>query len=851
MVSRSARLLAGLALVLVAALGGSACAVVGGPRVEPVAPEASAAFAEALDWLRDDGDEALRRARQAAERAAALDPGWVAPQRLLDDLLRDDLLGLEALRERRRALEREPESGAALYLVGRLEGSRGRDRFLRAAAADPDLAWGHHGLAWSHAASGRWRRAAALERRALERARDSFERSYFTQVLARYLQASGRTAQAIDALRARLDDPDVHPADRIALGVQTALGELGALFDAELRERGFVRGLELLRGEDLTEDELRTLVTRMTLHGGRRSREELLLELELALAARPGPERRLLRAELLLAEGPSPLSIGLLMEGGPERGGEDDAAHLRVSHFVAGAFRSAVERWLSGLPGVVLDDHGLPRDPRLARVVRAALAAGDQPESRLRAAELDELAEALIEAGWFLEARAVAARLADDDLERALALETRAAAGRALVRGITRLIDEASSASARLPARKVGDLDDLLAELDPLWLRWRALLVGEGAAGEPPDADAPEGCLADSPRLTYGPFGAVVHPGPFFSRVDERAERGKAGEPVPGLAAVMDRVGRFALLGERMGMSGPDGTVLRRLWVERRSGSHLGVPWEGTVAWCEGAELESRVGRLGARIAGAALHEGYWVDVSGPRRDLEVWRALERRFFGPDAPRERSLRPLEAEAIEIASDKPGTRRAERVRLLSPLGEDDRLRLAVMRDRLASGAESGIDLDDLIEVTATHEEGHLCDRTRFLPLSLHWGRALALLARSGFSPSGVEKRLEYRAQLTSLCVVPDPRMALAEILGAAETVEAGPTVHADAYTELAEDFLAALDRRLLVEPERWPRIEGDRYLVHQLHRLGPEEVRTLALDVARREGLLENGFGDAE
>ena len=52
------------------------------------------------------------------------------------------------------------------------------------------------------------------------------------------------------------------------------------------------------------------------------------------------------------------------------------------------------------------------------------------------------------------------------------------------------------------------------------------------------------------------------------------------------------------------------------------------------------------------------------------------------------------------------------------------------------------------LDELIEVTATHEEGHLLDRTRFLPLSKHWGAALLFLLESGFSPTRVAESLPY-------------------------------------------------------------------------------------------------------
>jgi hypothetical protein len=146
------------------------------------------------------------------------------------------------------------------------------------------------------------------------------------------------------------------------------------------------------------------------------------------------------------------------------------------------------------------------------------------------------------------------------------------------------------------------------------------------------------------------------------------------------------------------------------------------------------------------------------------------------------------------------------------------------------------------LDELLEVTATHEEGHLCDRTRFLPLARHWPRALALLAKVGFRPAAVAQRLEYRAQLTALCSTSDPRLALVAVLRAAEAGGSDLTPHAAAYRELLSDLLATLDRELERRPRQWPQVDPDHVLAHQLHLLGPEDVRRLATLLARREGL---------
>ena len=147
------------------------------------------------------------------------------------------------------------------------------------------------------------------------------------------------------------------------------------------------------------------------------------------------------------------------------------------------------------------------------------------------------------------------------------------------------------------------------------------------------------------------------------------------------------------------------------------------------------------------------------------------------------------------------------------------------------------------LDELVHLTALHEEAHLCDRTRFLPLSRNLGAAFGLLLDAGFSPAGVARLLEYRAELTALCVAPDPRIVLVSILGVAES-GGGVTPHPAGYRDLLSDLVAVLDREVSDHPTRWPEIDSDRVLVHQLHRLDPERVRELGLLLARRKGLTD-------
>lgn len=883
------------ALALVASLPG--CRVLPAPRrVDPVPQAASVAFEEARTWARatslgtsvvgggapraqgggvpeplagvTDPARARERARAAALRALELAPDWVAPRRMLDDLARADLLGLEALEERRAALAARPADAGLTYLVGRLEGERGRWRFERAVALDPDLAWGHHGLAWAASLDGDARSALRHGRRALERARDPFERSFFTAALARYHAAADGAQQALELLETCLAEAQLAPIDRVELSVQAAQIELGLVFRPEY-DRGWQRALGLLREHDLTEGEVEALANRMRLF---RSGDGTL-ELQLALGARKSPMRDRLRAELMLESRPTPLALGLLRRSRATRDSPlSSGLLLRNARFAAGQFTIAVEEWLRDVPSSVRGADGLPRDEALRRVVEEARRLAPDPDQTA----LASLGERLLAAGWFLEARSVASALAAHDLDVALDLEDRAAAGQELLLGLRRLmqtLDERARGGAGLtsiagpgqPAAATSDaersprvkgLSGLFEAMAPLVARAQTLLGGE------PDSERVAARLQASPLVHYGPVGSVVHPGPWFSAADQAQGMGTRGEPVPGLAELFARLGRFALFGELAGQPGPDGTILQRVHVEERAGAHLGVPWSGTVAVCEGADLLSRAGRRGASLSGAALHEGYWIDFDALRRQRDTWAAFEREYGEPEAAG-RLERALATRGLALTAPvhAEGARRRERRDVDTLLGQADRVRLAVLRDRLrerpearlASGSERGpaageglVPLDELVHVTELHEQAHLCDRTRFLPVGANLGAALRLLLASGLSPSGVARRLEYRAELTALCEAEDPRVVLVGVLDAVEGGGNGVTPHAAGYRDLLFDLVGVLDRDRAAHPERWPELDDEHVLVHQLHRLGPERLREAALMLARRWGLVERG-----
>jgi len=873
------------------------CRSFGSRRAPPVAREASLALAGGRALLRTSPEDRAA-ARGEFERAQRLAPDWVAPRRALDELARLDYAGVEALRLRRAEIDADPSDAGAWYLAGRLEGRGGEPRFEAAVRTDPSCAWGWHGLSWS--ASQRGDRDEALEHaeRAASLARDPWERAFFAQSIARLEAARGEHAAAAEVLAAAASDEELEAFDRQALELQ-AVGIALASLELELVGRGYERGLELLHSGSLTDAEVAELVERLRRAPAIDDPERGRLVLALSLHRSPARDR--LRGELLLDAAPSPLALELLLSGiSPADAAALPAPQLRAARFWNGAWREAVDAWLASLPRVVLDEAGLPRDARLAAVVQRVRALAPrsgalEPAPRSGALEpaprggalesapragafeagagqdvvraLTELGGALIECGWFREARGVAAELGRHDLGAALELDARASAGLEFLEGLERALRRIDLRDLRRSSSKRGspgapdpwqgllaerreparDLDALLVELAEPLARTKAHLGGERSQRRLAEE------LLASPRIEYAPVGELVHPGPLFSAADERDGLGRRGTPVAGLSSEFAALGRFGLFGELAGGGGPDGTLLPLLWMEERAGEHLGVPWHGTLSWCEAAEVKTRAGRSGAHISAAALHEGYWLDIDSVRGEHALWRALEQEFDGPDA-RARLEAVLATSGLELEAGDAEARARERRANSALLGEANRVRLALLASRAPHGEVGGeagakvlgeVTLDELVRVTGTHEEGHLCDRTRFLPISRHLGAAFVFALECGFSPQRVQEMLEYRAQLTALCDAPDPRVSLAQVLDASEGGLNGSTPHAAGYTLLLEDFLHVFDEELARDPARFPAVDPERTLVHQLHRLTPGELRELALQLARKKRLLRD------
>jgi hypothetical protein len=823
-------------LVAISLLSLVACAA--GGRTAPPPPAAVEAFERGLADLRraefEPAGAGRAAARSAFVQALELAPEWIPPARLVDDLDRAALRGSE-LFGRRLAQAKEPEA-AAHYLLARLLGGEGGPQLERALELDPRCAWGEHARSVDAELRGSRGRALELERRAERLAATPYERVVFGQRSAQLLSDAGREREALALLEELLAEwaPQLPPAAALPLELATAAALL-ADERPDAVERGFELALRLFEGRALRAPELRSLLD--STEAARKGRTSASHDRLVLGALGRGPNAATLRTRGPLA---ADSTLDLRLSLGAAALSPPSPRESWIEAVRRGEYAAGTRTFVAALPSVARSGDGWPREPRLRRAAELLSAVdGDDRASRLAAAA------ALLDAGWQDVAAPLIEALAQslDEAEFGSAewaqveqLAARAAAIEAIAAELDLLVaalydGRRSLALTPLDGADFADAPDSTAGV--LAAVGRIFALHGAAAGlEPAVVEA----VAQSPRLDFAGLGSVVVPGPRFAARDEAYGVGRAGEPVPGLAAAMDRLGRFALFGAGLGRA-PDGTVLRRLWAEERSGEHLGVAWNGVVIWCAGADADGARSRGAARVSGAALHEGYWIDVEAERERLSRFEQLAAEFLGGAG--ERAAEVLSLPAAEVGGEG-GERRRERRRVIPALGQGDRVRLALLVER---GAQPRVELDELLEVVQVHEEGHLCDRTRFLPLGRNLGELLALGLGELFGELGLERRLEYRAQLVALACVTEPRLALIDLLDAAEVDSRLVTVHARAYRELLERFLEQLDRSLERDPAAFAALDGGRYLLHQLHRLSGEQVRQVARELAEREGLV--------
>lgn len=754
--------------------------------------------------------------RAEVEALRTTRPAWLAPRRLADDLARDALLGPWLFAGHLEAWRATGDPDAA-YLLGRLEdGAESLEWFERAVQTEPRHLWGWHGIAWStgnQRTSGRSSRAFVA---ALELVANHHELMALAAARVRRLEEQQRYSAALQLAEDALALPGWDAADRATwrgLALRQKLHQIQGTLRLEVdggrmefkravdpaSEGLWLAALELFGPDSGLPDSEALGLLQVVLgsdFGRSRSAELVAVHRALEGRVRTGQASERMRARLaMLAKELDGLALGNLIAPGPDGlGGLDPGEFQAALAWERGEYGAWLAAWKARLPAF-LRAAGAERaaEPWVPPAI-AALLAGAEPGSAL-AADPRALAAALTDAGWFGPAAALLARLpqAPEHAAADAALRRRIETGREVVDEWKRLIvDDAVT------------FDDVLARLDVLAQRL------EGG----PD-------LLASPVEDHFGLAGLVLPGP-------RTGPSPDAPALVGLAAWATRLGRIALLGHQMGTL--DGTLRSVVGLEYVRGERLGAPFSGTVFWCQGMEVGSRFERAGVPIAGAALHPGYWVDIEVVR---DMWEAWE------------DLRLARATLLEVPAPfpaPPSCAPGAELEAVPLLGESSRVSIAVLHDH-------PVEFEDLLELTATHEEGHLVDRERFLPLGRHWTRVLRFLIEANFSVPALMQRLEYRAELVAMCEVEDPRLALAAVLEHVEASERGGgndlTPHGSGYTRLAKD-LAAKALELLRERGGgpWGGLREGAYLRWQWHRVEPEALREIALALAREEGLVE-------
>jgi tetratricopeptide (TPR) repeat protein len=301
---------------------------------------------------------------------------------------------------------------------------------------------------------------------------------------------------------------------------------------------------------------------------------------------------------------------------------------------------------------------------------------------------------------------------------------------------------------------------------------------------------------------TLGPPGRPIDYA-FVGRLVDATE----GSDEPLVRELAD-MGLLLVIGQRSG--GPPEAMLAQL-VRREPSTRVrvrGTDVDREVAWIGTRHLSGyQEWAGGGDLAGLALQGIVLVDLHAIAR----WE-------GEIARRRAQLAPRAAEILaeRALDDRPATA------IDDPAGVEDRLCL-----------EGRVDLKGEV---LKHEEAHLVDAERHLPVLKHPLRNFELALRGGFSASEILALLERNAQLAAIAEGPAPRIALATCCAALGRGDP----HGVGYSAIVEAFVEEIDAR----PGRYPEIDTSCVIVQQLHRLSDAQIRALARETTERWGLSE-------
>ena len=731
------------------------------------------------------------RASAEIQKAIELEPWFVRAHRLFQEIENQRLRKGALLERYGKLLQDHPDRPEPYYLYGRLSSEPDGQRpfFELAVETDPDFAWGHYGLGILALLGGDTYGALESLTRAGERAPGTPE-VLVALAQAHIRQGSFDTALAVIG-RGRSD----HPNDpRFPLALFALYGERG-----EYRE-AFQAILSALRTDPVRATTYQGLLTFLAERADDVHTNDLAETL-----GEVGETLRTLSAQ-------GTYEIPALVRAYWHVAAAESSARL-------GQWESAVIRYREALRGgVSLADlgHRLRRALFHARMYAQGLGVFESMQSQgLLDHPANELRESVVE----LRA-AVIAMTEQQDGERALRL----------ARACRRMgwLEEAVALSA------ISDL------LEPGQTEGRALrrqiraferfldgtrtqvLKGYREDRSAALARVVEECERRGAQiLEVDSIGA--------SRIEEFSLFAKRVDPTTfdrGLPRLFGHFGRFAMVGQLL-LSPVEFYVMRHVHVRPVEGRILGRPFKGVSVIGEGREIPARAEMQGGGIAGAAVFQGYFLNLDVVRRwardlqDISTRLTAEERRALLDAP------------------LPVCHKSKRTSLHEPLHVGEKLFLRAL-EREPLGEHDAALLQRLLEIVAVHERSHLADAHDFIPLGKNLFRVAGFLFGELFSSFQIQARLEYRAELAALATARESDLVLAHIVGYARL--GVRSTHAVGFKRILRHFVDHLEEHL----DEFPALVPDRALVQQLHRLTREEIRRVGLALAREEGLVR-GF----
>lgn len=762
----------------------ASCAGLGDPIVkQKIDPRATVMLAEVL---------ALPASTSRADRAAGLErvieqyPEFVEAHRHLQNLhMIDNRFGY--LVERYRKLhESHPENPFYTYLYGRLftNPDRQRDLFQSATEKDPSFFWAYNGLGYAHINAGDLAQSEEVYKKAIQSGIPQVEP--YRGLVSAYM-AGGRDEEAEKLLAiAQERFPDAMPLHLLKCRLLAKMENTGAALKAMIEIPP-----ELEPGADFFVLMLNFLDSGATDYDAKR------------VLFRFGP----LALDPIHHGGPVDLVLGACCRKlGNLAGAEDHfirvsekypdniraRRELRCLYTVTFRMREAFAIEVMDFPDEWLEGSIL--EEAMPGMIELADRIGSAPDRSAVHDEGIELASRLVRCGWLDEAIHLLYMFKEgrtkfgnkalhllDELYRHRHFEV------SLREYFTKQYQDFRQTGTN------SGWEEVLKQLSLMSKR----ILGEDI-------------FENAPVMDYSPAGKLLDP---------RARNGT------GPAAYFRKYNRFFLLGQKMG--GPVEACLLDICNYMPDQKALIADSELNYDYilCENLRVPSLVEAEGGGIVGAALSSFIFINLDLIRQKVyscaRVHDAFETR-----------------EAMLLDDPAPSARNdTELLDVRETWGVTRRLKYLSYK-RNGSGANAAAYMAKRTQAVLCHELQHIADARRFLPIMHHLFWKLYRFAMLGFSPFKIEAWLEERAQMYALTCAEDPQAILSEIteyLGGAEF----RSPYRRGYTFIMEKFVAYIHDH----QERFPNLDFSKNLLHQVHKLSCEEIRTVGTALAEEEGLL--------